>query len=325
MSTKAIAISSASSAILTAALIFPFIPSPGDALELPDSQGQSPEALASKLDADQAERKALSSRVDALLERLEAVEAQVLQRRKRDMRAETTTQAAGSAVGVQAVASSPKEASAKKKLTAKEFKRLTGLVLSSVSDKSASTEEQARFWEAARNTTLVDDSISSLESELAGSPRNTDLRMELGNAYVAKLLTVPAGPERAIWGMKAEKQWQKVVDQDPDHWEAQYTIAYGHSMYPEFLNKTDTAIKGFERAVDTGTVALSREPGDQGRAAKPAGQVALSPNSLTNTGADSWTVPLPEAISTSSRTSSKKAVSASTPIRSTVCTGGSSS
>ena len=73
--------------------------------------------------------------------------------------------------------------------------------------------------------------------------------MELADAYVAKLLTVPAGPERGIWGVKAEKQWQDVVKQDPDHWDAQYTLAFNYSMYPDFLNKTDDAIQGFERAL----------------------------------------------------------------------------
>jgi len=81
------------------------------------------------------------------------------------------------------------------------------------------------------------------------NPQDAEARMDLADAYVAKLLTVPAGPERAIWGMKAENQWRDILKQDPDHWDAQYTLAYGHSMYPEFLNKTDEAIAGLQKAL----------------------------------------------------------------------------
>ena len=42
------------------------------------------------------------------------------------------------------------------------------------------------------------------------NPRHEEARMGLADAYVAKLLTVPGGPERGIWGMKAEKQWQTI-------------------------------------------------------------------------------------------------------------------
>lgn len=130
-----------------------------------------------------------------------------------------------------------------------EFKALLPKVLRSALDGTATAEEQQRFWQAARTTCLVDNTIKSLEALVQENPQATEARMELADAYVAKLLTVPAGPERGIWGMKAEKQWKDVVRQDPDHWDAQYTLAFSYSMYPDFLNKTDAAIQGFERAL----------------------------------------------------------------------------
>ena len=123
-------------------------------------------------------------------------------------------------------------------------------VLRSTLDGTATAEEQERFWQATRTTGLVDDTITNLESYMEAHPQDNEARMELGDAYVAKLLTVPGGPERGIWGMKAEKQWQDVVKQDPDHWDAQYTLAFNYSMYPDFLNKIDDAIAGFERALE---------------------------------------------------------------------------
>ncbi len=135
------------------------------------------------------------------------------------------------------------------KVSAREFKCLLGKVLRNSLDGTATEEEQQRFWQATRTTGLVDDTITSLETYVKTNPQDNEARMELGDAYVAKLLTVPGGPERGIWGMKAEKQWKDVVKRDPDHWDAQYTLAYNYSMYPDFLNKTDDAIAGFEQAL----------------------------------------------------------------------------
>ncbi|MHC4516730.1 MAG: hypothetical protein ACYTGO_11455 [Planctomycetota bacterium] len=136
-----------------------------------------------------------------------------------------------------------------KKVSPQEFKALMTKVLRSVLAGTATTAEQQRFWQAARTTDLVNDTIKALEAQVNTNPQDAKARMELADAYVAKLLTVPAGPERGLWGMKAEKQWRDIVKQDQDHWEAQFTLSYGYSMYPEFLNKTDDAIAGLEKAL----------------------------------------------------------------------------
>lgn len=131
----------------------------------------------------------------------------------------------------------------------KEFRGLMTAVLRSAREGTASPEDQERFWRAARTTELVDDTITALEAAVAADPLDAETRLELADAYVAKLLTVPGGPERGLWGAKAESQWQEVVKAYPDHWEAQYGLAYNYSMYPDFLGKADAAIAGFERAL----------------------------------------------------------------------------
>ncbi len=132
-----------------------------------------------------------------------------------------------------------------------EFRDLMSQVVRSTmgGGESIGPEDQQRFWEAARTTTMVDDAIGRLEALIADKPQDEGSRMELADAYVAKLLTVPAGPERGIWGTKAESQWQEILTQNPDHWEAQYTLAYDYSMYPDFVDKTEEAIAGFEAAL----------------------------------------------------------------------------
>ena len=111
----------------------------------------------------------------------------------------------------------------------------------------ATPEEQQRFWEMARTTGIVGELMKQLEGEVAESPGDNELRMNLAQAYIAKLLSIPGGPEQGVWAMKAETQWKAVLERDPNHWDARYSIAFSWSQYPEFLNKTPDAIKEFEK------------------------------------------------------------------------------
>jgi tetratricopeptide (TPR) repeat protein len=137
------------------------------------------------------------------------------------------------------------------------FRELLGKVLSTATGKTATPAEEQRFWELARTTDLVDDLIGALEKDVEARPRDVAALMNLADAYVAKLLTVPAGPERGLWGMKAEAQWRKVLASDPNHWGARFSLAYGHARYPDFMNMTGKAIRGFEQALE---IQESRAP-----------------------------------------------------------------
>jgi tetratricopeptide (TPR) repeat protein len=137
------------------------------------------------------------------------------------------------------------------------FRVLLGKVVNTATGKTATPEEEQRFWELARTTGMVDDLIRALEEEVEAGPRDVAALMNLADAYVAKLLTVPAGPERGLWGMRAEAQWRKVLETDPNHWDARFSLAYGHARYPDFMNMTGKAIRGFEQALE---IQESRAP-----------------------------------------------------------------
>ncbi len=202
------------------------------------------ERLEQSIRDDAANRKALATTLESLVLRIESVEGR-LDRQPLHEPVAAPKPAENEPVRPATSSDSPNT----KKVSPAEFKTLMSKVLRSTLDGTATAEEQERFWQATRTTGLVDDTITSLETYVKTNPQDNEARMELGDAYVAKLLTVPGGPERGIWGMKAEKQWKDVVKRDPDHWEAQYTLAYNYSMYPDFLNKTDDAIAGFEQTL----------------------------------------------------------------------------
>lgn len=135
-------------------------------------------------------------------------------------------------------------------MTGKAFRSLLPRVMRASIYSGASEEDQAAFWVAARTGDLLPKLLEELTAKVEASPNDADLRMDLADAYVTKLLTVPSGPERGVWGMKAEREWQQAIELNPDHWDAQFSLAYNYSMYPDFLNKTDDAIAGFERALE---------------------------------------------------------------------------
>jgi tetratricopeptide (TPR) repeat protein len=195
---------------------------------------------------DATSRKALAATLQSLVLRIGSMEGRLARQPIQEPIATPKPVATPKPAETQATDANSPEG---EKVSPAQFKVLLTKVLRSAMDGTATTAEQERFWKAARTTGLVNDTIASLETYVKTNPQDNSARMELGDAYVAKLLTVPGGPERGIWGMKAEKQWKDVVKQDPDHWDAQYTLAYNYSMYPDFLNKTDDAIAGFEQTL----------------------------------------------------------------------------
>lgn len=112
----------------------------------------------------------------------------------------------------------------------------------------ATDEEEQRFWELARTSGAVDELMKSLEGKVKESPDDIAARMQLANAYIEKLQTVPAGMEQGMWGNKASAQWKEVLKRDPEHWDAQFAVGYSWTWWPEQMNKTPDAIRELEKA-----------------------------------------------------------------------------
>jgi len=102
----------------------------------------------------------------------------------------------------------------------------------------ATDEQKAQLKEA----------LASLEGEVKDAPRDIDARLALADLYVAKLLTVPDGPEKGAWSMKAVGQWTAILGIDPDNWDAHASLGVNYSFWPEQFNKRPEAIKELEAA-----------------------------------------------------------------------------
>ena len=123
-----------------------------------------------------------------------------------------------------------------------EFEQLRGRVFMW----NASAEESARFWELARTSKLLPQLIDRLKAAVRAQPDRVAARMQLAQAYLAKLYTVPNGPERGVWAVQAEGQWREVLQRDDANWDARFSLAFSLSQWPAFLNKTPDAIREFE-------------------------------------------------------------------------------
>ena len=131
----------------------------------------------------------------------------------------------------------------KASLTPEEVEDLRKKVFSG----QATADETAAYFAALReHPEILGDAMKEMEKKVAESPNDATARMNLARLYIAKLLTVPSGPEMGAWSMKAMGQYEKILEQDPNHWDARYSLAFNWSQWPDFLNKRPDAIKQFE-------------------------------------------------------------------------------
>lgn len=124
-----------------------------------------------------------------------------------------------------------------------------GVQIRSVLKGEVSEDEQLAFWQAVKAGNKLDSLIGELQQTTSAAENDVESRLTLGLAYVAKIWSMPDGPEKAIWAGKAEGVWKEVLAVEPQNWEAQRNIAFSYSRYPDFLNKTGDAIAEYERTL----------------------------------------------------------------------------
>jgi tetratricopeptide (TPR) repeat protein len=111
----------------------------------------------------------------------------------------------------------------------------------------ATEEEREKFWKLTRDKPgLLDDIIKQLEKAAADSPRDKEALRRLSEAYLAKLMAVPDGMQKGTWSSKMIAAEKKILEIDPEDWEARFSVAVNYSFWPEQFNKRPDAIKEFE-------------------------------------------------------------------------------
>lgn len=100
---------------------------------------------------------------------------------------------------------------------------------------------------AAKNK-LYERSINFFKKEVAGKNGSVDeMYYNLGFAYIDKIPSVgPMGS--GFLSKRAIKQFQNVLDRDPDDWIATYAIGMNYLHWPDYFKKNDSAMVYLEQA-----------------------------------------------------------------------------
>lgn len=113
----------------------------------------------------------------------------------------------------------------------------------------ATHEEALAFWEELRSSDEINDIIAQQENNTPLDSDDIQSHMNLAQLYIAKLYSSSVGPEMGLWAGKAEERWRAVLQLEPEHRDAQHSLAFSLSQYPDFMNKTGEAINEYEKVV----------------------------------------------------------------------------
>ncbi len=215
-----------------------------DAVSQASRAGKDLKAVRERLEETRGEAEAAASARRAAEERTASLETRLAALASASPTAAASAPGSSGAAGAEPAGGAlvPAKPPAADPALAAEFRDLRKKVFRN----EASPDEQKRFWELAKSPGLMDGVLADMEAAVAGSPEDLPARMELGQSYIAKLFTVPPGPEMGTWAAKAEGQWKEVLARDDRHWDARMALATSFARYPEFLNKTADAIREFE-------------------------------------------------------------------------------
>lgn len=142
-------------------------------------------------------------------------------------------------------------AAPKKQRSASEF-------LAAILDKQGDWDAAQELWKELREAGLVDEVLGLLEQRAKNAPNDAGAQVELGNAFLQKLFTVPAGPEQGLWAAKADKAFDAALAIDDHHWSARFSKAISLSNWPAFMGKQGAAAKEFETLLEQQAQAAAR-------------------------------------------------------------------
>ena len=111
---------------------------------------------------------------------------------------------------------------------------------------AADDDERQLLWEELKKAGRLDELVAWFEHEVEKDPKNPDKHVELGMAYVQKILEAGNSPLAGTWAVKTDRAWDAALELDPKHWDARFAKAIGLSFWPPIFGKQKEAIDHFE-------------------------------------------------------------------------------
>jgi tetratricopeptide (TPR) repeat protein len=112
-----------------------------------------------------------------------------------------------------------------------------------------SWDQRELLWQELRESKQLDAVLALFEERARLDPNNPETLVDLGGAYLQKIQEVGNSPLAGKWAMKADEQFDRALELNPQHWEARFTKAVSLSFWPPVLGKQNEAISHFEKLV----------------------------------------------------------------------------
>jgi tetratricopeptide (TPR) repeat protein len=112
-----------------------------------------------------------------------------------------------------------------------------------------SWEDMQALWRKAAEAGVLDELVAMFEKNATDHPNDAKAQVDLGHAYIQKTMSVPDGPGKGLWSMKADRAYDKALDLDDHNWEARFSKGVNLSFWPPALGKQRDAIAQFETLV----------------------------------------------------------------------------
>ena len=110
-------------------------------------------------------------------------------------------------------------------------------------------DEQQAMWEKLREAGKLEEAVAWFEQHAEANPNDANAQVDLGNAYLQKLMTLPDGPAKGMWATKADQVFDKALELDDHHWEGRFAKAVSLSFWPPVFGKQQEAINHFETLI----------------------------------------------------------------------------
>jgi len=102
------------------------------------------------------------------------------------------------------------------------------------------------IWTQIKDAGRIDELLEMFAEHARLNPNLAQAHVDLGNAYLQKLVSMTPGPQQGEVAMRADRAFDGALQVDPNHWEARFTKAVAFTFWPDFLGKKQQAIDQFE-------------------------------------------------------------------------------
>ncbi|HKE01115.1 MAG TPA: tetratricopeptide repeat protein [Planctomycetota bacterium] len=122
-------------------------------------------------------------------------------------------------------------------------------LLARFADPGLSHADFQKIWNEVRAAGLMDEAVAAIEKLAKDKPSDPDIQTLLGASYLQKLFTVPDGPEKGTWAVKADQAFDAALAANPEHWDARFSKATSLAFWPPIFGKQKDAISNFETLI----------------------------------------------------------------------------